>query len=75
MRSSGVHRLKIRGGFVTIASLALLWGMTAGERVGASSPGVSRIAYSSFQGSSSPQIWLTNPDGSNMVRVPSTIHI
>jgi Tol biopolymer transport system component len=71
MRSSGYHCLKTRGGLVTIASLALLWGMTAGERAAASSPGVSRIAYSSFQSSSSPQIWLTNPDGTNMVRLTS----
>jgi dipeptidyl aminopeptidase/acylaminoacyl peptidase len=30
---------------------------------------VSRIAYSSFQGSSYPQIWLVNPDGTNPKRI------
>jgi Tol biopolymer transport system component len=35
----------------------------------AADPTIPRIAYSSFQGSSAPQIWLVNPDGTNPKRL------
>jgi TolB protein len=37
----------------------------------AEADGIPRIAYSSFQNSSYPQIWLANPDGTSPVRLTS----
>ena len=56
-----------RLGAVALAAVAIL--LTSSHVAGAA--GVPTIAYSSFQGSSYPQIWLANPDGTSPVRLTS----
>jgi Tol biopolymer transport system component len=53
------------------ASAALVLAFVLAPASAARAEGVSRIAYSSFQSSSSPRIWLVDPDGSNPSRVQS----